>query len=89
MAGAIGYQASPGDYTNGERDRSWDGHVPDPRTGPPGDEFGRGENRGRGQDAVDESVGYPIGVADFEFDTDCSALELAEGRPELRGCRRE
>ena len=40
VAGAIGYQASPGDHTNGERDRSWDGHVPDPRTGPPGDEFG-------------------------------------------------
>jgi hypothetical protein len=40
VADAIGYQASPGDHTNGEPDRSWDGHVTDSWTGPPGDEFG-------------------------------------------------
>jgi len=40
VAGATGYQAPPGDHTNGERDRSWDGDVADPRTGPPADEFG-------------------------------------------------
>ena len=40
VADSIGLQASPGDHTNAERDRSWDGHLADPRTGPPADEFG-------------------------------------------------
>ncbi|HEX3204711.1 MAG TPA: hypothetical protein VHQ68_00575 [Propionibacteriaceae bacterium] len=40
VADAIGYQASPGDHTDGKRDRSWDGDVADPGTGPPADEFG-------------------------------------------------
>jgi hypothetical protein len=40
VADAIGKQASPSDHTNGERDRSWDGHVADPWTGSPADEFG-------------------------------------------------
>ena len=33
VADAIGYQASPGDHTDGERNRSWNRDLADPRTG--------------------------------------------------------
>jgi hypothetical protein len=40
VADATGYQPSPGDHINGERDRPWNRDVADPGNGPPADEFG-------------------------------------------------